>query len=89
VSELEGTAGLEGYTVTRRPGKRRPPVTRPATDDGTDGTIRSGRPSEAAGRERPKVRARRKDDPGTREGHGEGQIEDQADELDDEAHAPW
>ena len=78
-----------GYTVTRRPGKARPARMVSVRDDGSDGTIRSGRPSEAAGRERSKANATRKSNPGQREGLGEGDIEDQADEIELEDGSPF
>ena len=79
----------EGYLVYRRPGKRtrRPPT--PVRDDGPDDTTRSEGVAQQPSRERSKPKAKRQVDPGLREGHGEGEREDQGDELVPDLEPPF
>jgi len=89
VPDPRWSAEGEGYLVYRRPGKRtrRPPT--PVRDDGPDDTTRSEGVAQQPSRERSKPNASRKSDHGGREGTGEGELVDQADELALEDHAPW
>jgi len=77
------------YLVYTRRGKRARSVPSTPTPARSDDSNRSEVVAQQPSRERPKARARAKSDPGPREGLGEGEHDDQGDELPDEAHAPW
>jgi len=89
VPDHDGTAAGEGQQWIRRRGKVRPPRVVWVTDDGSDGSTRSEVASEAPPRERSKPKAKRQVDPGLREGHGEGEREDQGDELVPDLEPPF
>lgn len=89
VSRLNPTrTGDNEWTWTVR-GKRRRPrvVVQPGRD--SDHSIRSSRPSEAAGSERTEVSPPAKRAQRRREGHGEGQLDPVEAELRGDDPAPW